>query len=207
MRRWLIIILSILLLSPAAEARQVKVAQPLALPAGQAVRITGMDLEFAPSILSELQESDGKAARKRMEAGLPALDPASYPAGTQDGALYATLPFKQMFPLVIRDVTREWGLDNGTPVMLRITIDRLKTADAAVAVLIAASSDMLEGTVDVIDAGSAQSLGSFRIEVRNIHSGWAGMIVRGGGVREKLAEEFGLELSRHISGRKKKPQR
>jgi hypothetical protein len=30
------------------------------------------------------------------------------------------------------------------------------------------------------------------------------MLIRGGGIREKLAEEFGLELSRHIAGRKKK---
>lgn len=163
-----------------------------------------MDLDFAPDMLTELQESDAKAARKRANAGLPPLDPASYPTGPQDGALYATMPFKQMFPLVIRDVTQEWKLNDGTPIILRITLDRLKTADAAMAML-AASSDMLEGTVNVVDAASAQALGSFRVEVRNGHSGWAQMIVRGGGVREKLAEEFGLELSRHISGRRKKP--
>ena len=198
------LLVALLCVGQPASARQVKPIQPLALPAGQPVHITGMDLEFAPQMLEELAESDAKAARERAERGLPALDPASYPTGPWDGSRYATMPFKQMFPLVIRDVTRDWGLDSGTPVFLRITLDRLKTAGAAVAILIASSSDMLEGNVDVIDAGNGQSLGAFRIEVRNTHDGWAQMLIRGGGIREKLAEEFGLELSRHISGRKKK---
>ena len=203
MRR-LLLMLPVLLMALPVEARQVKSIQPLGIAAGQPVRITGMDLTFAPEMLAELSESDAKAARKRAEAGLPPLDPASYPTSPGDGTRYATLPFKQMFPLVIRDVTRDWKLDSGTPVMLRITLDRLKTADAAVAILFAGSSDILEGNVDVIDASHGGSLGSFRIEVRNSHGGWGGMLIRGGGVREKLAEEFGLELSRHISGRKSK---
>lgn len=87
---------------------------------------------------------------------------------------------------------------------LRIVLDRYKTADAAMAILIASSSDMLEGTVEVVDATTAASLGSFRIALQNSHGGWGGMLIRGGGMREKLAEEFGLELSRYVSGRKRK---
>lgn len=204
MPRPLMLLLPLMLLAPAVQARQVKPIQPLTLAVGQPVHITGMDLDFSPQMLGELAESDAKAARKRADAGLPPLDPASYPTGPIDGARYATMPFKQMFPLVIRDVTRDWRLDTGTPVFLRITLDRLKTADAAVAILIAGSSDILEGNVDVIDVTHGGSLRSFRIEVRNSHSGWGGMLIRGGGIREKLAEEFGLELSRHMAGRKKK---
>lgn len=204
MRRHLAFLVPLLLLAPSAHARQVRSIRPLALTAGQPVRITGMDLEFSGQMLAELPESDAKAAHKRVEAGLPALDPASYPTGPLDGARYATMPFKQMFPLVIRDVTRDWKLDNGTPVFLRINLDRLHTADAAVAILIGGSSDILQGNVDVIDATTGGSLGSFRVEVQNSHGGWGGMLIRGGGIREKLAEEFGLELSRHIAGRKKK---
>ncbi len=65
MYRRLMFVLPILLFAQAAQARQVTIIQPLALSAGQPVRITGMDLDFAPDMLTELQESDAKAARKR----------------------------------------------------------------------------------------------------------------------------------------------
>lgn len=204
MRRLFVSLLPVMLLAPTpALARQVTQISPLTLVAGQPVRITGMDVAFAPQIMEALAESDSKAARKRAEAGLPPLDGASYPTAGQSGDVYATLPFKQMFPLVVRDVARDWKLDHGTPVILRVTLDRLKTADAAMAIIVAWSSDMLEGTVDVVDAGSGASLGSFRVAVKNMHGGWGGMLIRGGGVREKLAEEFSLELARHIAGGKK----
>lgn len=201
--RLVIILLLSLFLSPLAQARQVKPIQSLALAAGQPVRITGMDLDFTPDLLAELTSSEAKAARRRAEAGLPPLDPESYPTGPQDGAAYATLPFKQMFPLVIRDVTRGWRLVEGRPVFLRIMLDRYQTADAALAIMVG-SSDMLEGTVEVIDEVTAASVGSFRVEVRNTHAGWGGLIIRGGGIREKLAEEFGLEVARYVSGKKRK---
>jgi hypothetical protein len=107
-----------------------------------------------------------------------------------------------MFPLILRDVVREWRLDEGRPVFLRVAIDRLKTADAAVA-LLAGSSDVLEGTVEVIDAASGQSAGAFKVEIRTMRSGWADMLVRGGGIREKLAEQFSVAVARQVSGRKK----
>ncbi|MDF0541344.1 hypothetical protein PX699_03240 [Sphingobium sp. H39-3-25] len=187
------------------QARQVTVIQPLTVSATQGLKITGMDVTFGETFRKEQEESDAKAACKRAAAGLPALDPASYPSGPQPPEAYDTLPFKQMFPLVMRDVTKDWGLDHGRPVTLRITLERLKTADAAIAILLAPSADVLDGTVQVLDTATAAPLGSFRVSVVNVQGGWAQMLMRGWGVREKLAKEFGLELSRHLSGRSKKP--
>ncbi len=202
MRLILAVLSASLAVSPMAQAAPVKALQPLLLPSGQPIRITGMDLVFAQSILEELAESDAKAARKRLADGLPPLDANSYPTGL-DGARYATMPFKQMFPLVVRDVAREWRLDSGTPVFLRVTLDQLKTADAAVAILLAPSADILEGTVEILESGSGRPLGSFRIEVGHVRSGWGMMLVRGGGLRERMAEEFGVQIARHMTGRKK----
>jgi hypothetical protein len=39
-------------------AREVTVISPLALAVGQPLRITGMDLDFAPKIVAEVAESD-----------------------------------------------------------------------------------------------------------------------------------------------------
>ena len=110
-----------------------------------------------------------------------------------------------MFPLVMQDVTREWGLTEGkgTPVKLRITIETAKTANAGMALLIG-SSDELAGKVHVLDAEGAQSLGSFYVHVLNTHGGWGGLLMRGGGIREKLAEEFALESARILTGSTKK---
>lgn len=203
MRRLAFFLFASLLVTPSAQARSVKAIQPLAISTTQPLRITGMDLVFAQSIMSELAESDAKAAGKRADAGLAPLDAGSYPTGPIDGTRYATMPFKQMFPLIVRDVAREWRLDTGTPVFLRVTLDQLKTADAAVAILLAPSADILEGTVEVVEAGSGRGLGSFRVEVGHLRAGWAGMLVRGGGVRERLTEEFGREIARFMTGRKK----
>ncbi|MEC3911045.1 hypothetical protein U5A82_11365 [Sphingobium sp. CR2-8] len=200
MRRLLMSILLALVAAPVAQAKEVKAITPLAIAAGQPIRITGMDLDYAPKVQAELAEGDAKAARKRADQGLPPLDGNSYPDGL-DGAAYATMPFKQMFPLVVRDVVREWRLDEGRPVFLRISIDYLKTADAAVALLVG-SMDMLQGKVDVIDPASGQSLGAFKVEIRDMKAGWADMLVRGGGIREKLAERFALAIAKHMSGRK-----
>jgi len=204
MRRFAFLVLAVIVAQPAA-AKQVTPLTPLTFDATQGVRVTGMDLVFAEAFRREQGESDAKAAHKRAATGLAPLDVNSYPVGPTAQEHYPTLPFKQMFPLVMRDVTKEWGLAQGRAVKLRITLDTLKTADAAVAILVG-SYDQLAGMVEIFDAGSGQPMGSFRINFINAHAGWGSMLIRGGGVREKLAEEFGLELSRQISGRKKKPK-
>ncbi|HEX7852741.1 MAG TPA: hypothetical protein VF503_03510 [Sphingobium sp.] len=76
-----------------------------------------MDLDFTPDLRAELSASEAKGR------GWP--DPARSAQlsewTTRQHTLY-TLPFKQMFPLVIRDVTRDWKLAEGRPVFLRITL-------------------------------------------------------------------------------------
>lgn len=199
-RRLAAMFFPILLAVRAAHGREVKTLEPLTFAIGQPVRITGMDLTVAPKAEKEVFETDAKAARKRASAGLPPLDAHSYPTGL-DGFDFSTMPFKQMFPLVVRQVARDWRLDEGRPVFLRITIDRLHTADTTLAILVA-SSDTLDGRVDVIDAVSGKSLGAFRVSIDKMQSGWAAMVVRGGGIREKLAEQFALAVAKHMSGRK-----
>lgn len=112
-------------------------------------------------------------------------------------------PSSKMLEFVVKDTTREWGLNSGQPLKLAVEIDTLKTANAAMAML-AASSDQLSGTVTVMDAATSAKVGEFYVDVINSHGGLLGLAMRGGGIREKLAEEFALHISRQLTGRKNK---
>lgn len=197
------ILLLAMLTSTPALARPVKIIETLQPDLYNGVQITGIDLSFADSFLKERAESDAKAARQRAAAGLPMLDPEAYPSAPAEPETYDTLPFKQMFPLVVRDVTREHGLTSGRRVKLNVTLETLKTADAAIAILLAASSDALEGSVDIVDANDGSSLGRLRVTIARARSGLLGMAIRGNGLRERLSKEFALELSKELNGRKK----
>jgi hypothetical protein len=176
-----------------------------------------------------MAEFDKKAAEKRTAAHLAPIDPAPAPTSPVPAAIesasegqatsvslatppaaprpgkpeYETLPFARMFPLVMEDVTREWGLTNGRPIKLTVTVDTLKTANAAMAVLLS-SADQLAGMVEISDPSTNERLGSFYIDVLNNHGGLFGMAIRGASVREKLSEEFALQTSRVLTGRKSK---
>lgn len=164
-----------------------------------------VEVIVADTAQEKMAKLEEKAAEKRAEAKLaawtPATDGAAPPAGQ-----YATIPFTGMMPFVMRDVTRKWGLTPeraGKAVNLRITIENIKTANAGMALLMG-SSDELSGEVIVLDPANQKQIGNFYVQVINSHSGLAGLAMRGGGIREKLAEEFALESSRILTGSTKK---
>lgn len=182
-----------------AVARQVKPIDQLAFPPGTQLRVEGVDLAFSPGFEEVRARLDEMAARTRAADGLPPVDADTY-ASPEAADRYATLPFKQMFPFELRQKIRDWGLTSGRSVRLRVTFDRMKTADVVTAWLVE-SADILDGRVEVIDSGTLAPLGSFRVNVVNANSGLAGMAIRGWGVREKLADEFSLETARFLAGR------
>ena len=203
MNKWIILAALAAIAAP-AHAKQRTVIDALPQEIINNNHIVGVEVVVADTAQEKLQVLEAKAAGKRAAAGLGEYDAAG--ATERPGKQsYATLPFSVMFPLVMQDVTREWGLTpgKGTPVKLRVTLESIKTADAGMAILIG-SSDQLAGTVDVLDAQGTQQLGSFYVHVVNTHGGWGGMLMRGGGVREKLAEEFALESARVLTGSSRK---
>ena len=158
---------------------------------------------IADTAAKKMAELEAKANEKRTQAGLAAFTgaAASIPADQ-----YATVPFVAMMPAVMRDVTRKWGLTRergGKPIDLAVTIENIKTANAGMALLLG-SADELSGEVTVIDAVTQAHLGTFYVQVVNSHGGLAGLAMRGGGIREKLVEEFALESSRILTGSTKK---
>lgn len=165
--------------------------------------VENVEVIVADTAAKKMADLEIKAGEKRKEAGLATFDATAAAPAREE---YATVPFASMMPFVMRDVTRKWGLTperGGKAIDLRITIENIKTANAGMALLLS-SADELSGEVVVLDAATRQQIGSFYVQVLNNHGGLAGLAMRGGGVREKLVEEFALESSRILTGSTKK---
>jgi hypothetical protein len=180
----------------ACAVNPVRVIQPVSAEVRGASHIADVAVTISPLAAEQMVRFEDKARENRERAGLPPV-PAEGLATRPPQDEYATLPFAEMMELVIQDVTRAHGLDAGRPLRLQIEIDTLKTANAGMAIL-AGSSDQLAGTVRVVDAQSGASLGEFYVDVINSHSGLLGLAMRGGGIREELAEEFSLHIARQL---------
>jgi hypothetical protein len=188
---------------PSAAAKQRTVVEQLPADIVDRNYVDQVEVIVSDSATKKMAELESKASEKRAEAGLA---PFGAEAGTVSRDQYATVPFAAMAPLVMRDVTRKWGLTperGGKPVNLRVTVESIKTANAGMALLMS-SSDELSGEVVVLDPATQQQIGSFYVQVVNSHGGLAGLAMRGAGVREKLVEEFALESSRILTGSTKK---
>lgn len=190
------------MLALTACVKPVNVVQPLAAALQRQVVVAEVDVKLSPLAQGTMDKFEGKAAEKRAAAGLPPVDPAATPAARPPQDQYSTLPFGQMFELVVQDVTRQNGLASGRPVKLQVEIDTLKTANAGMA-LLAGSSDQLAGNVRILDPQTNERLGEFYVDVINSHSGLLGLAMRGGGIREELAEEFALHIARQLNGKGK----
>jgi hypothetical protein len=183
--------------------KAVEVLEPLPASVRGASMVADVEVTLSSLASDIMDKFEAKAREKRMEAGLPEVDPAAEPAASPPRDEWATLPFAQMFELTVKQIARERGLDSGRPLKLLVEIDTLKTANAGMAI-IASSSDQLAGSVQVLDGGSGEKLGSFYVDVINSHSGLLGLALRGGGIREELAEEFANHIARQLSPQKAK---
>lgn len=197
MRFIAIIVAATFLVNSPVEAKPRKVIDPISTEILDNAQIASVEVIAEGNAAKALEHFDKKAAEKA----------STVTDATDTGKTkYSAMPFKDMFPLIMTDVSREWGLNKGRPIKLTVTLDTIKTANAGMAIL-GGSSDQLAGLVDVTDNESGAKLGSFYIDVLNSHGGMFGMMMRGGGVREKLASEFALESSRVLTGRKSKTRK
>ena len=171
-------------------ARQYEILRPLPATAVGKLTIAKVEVTLSDEAARAMREHDAKADARRTAAGA---------SRTGDG--YDRLPFTQMFPLVMQGVSQRAGVEGARPVRLRVTVIEFATANAGEAMLFG-SDDVLSGIVEVDDATDGRGLGLFTVKVVNGHAGWSGMLIRGGGIREKLVHEFALECAHVLSGRK-----
>ena len=185
----------------ACGPKPVDVIQPLSASIRNASMVDQVDVQLSSLAADRMRKFEENAAKKRAEAGLAPVDPAAEPADGTPRDDWSTLPFAQMMELMVKDVTRDRGLTSGRPLRISVEIDTLKTANAGM-VMLAGSSDQLAGTVRVLDGASGEKLGEFYVDVINAHSGLLGLAMRGGGVREKLANEFAGHIAKQLTKKK-----
>lgn len=190
------------LLLVACTPNPVRIVQPLPPSLQGAGQVADVEVAINPLAAPQMVRFEDKARDERQEAGLPPV-PAEGLTARPPEEQYRTLPFAQMFELVVEDVTRAAGLTSGRAVRLAVEIDTLKTANAGMAIL-AGSNDQLSGTVTVLDALTGERLGEFYVDVINRHSGLFGLAIRGGGIRERLAEEFAGHIAAQLAPRQRR---
>ncbi|WP_174297133.1 hypothetical protein [Sphingomonas bacterium] len=194
----------VFLATPAPAAKVVKVVQPLEAGLAGNVNVVSTTVVVGDTAKPIADKLEAKAAEKRAAAGLPESGGRA-PDARPTSDTYATLPLTTMMPLEVEDVTRDWKLVAGRAVSLSITIDSIKTANGGVMLLIG-STDELAGMVDVLDAATGAKLGEFYVDVLNAHAGMLGAMMRGSGIREKLAAEFSRHIAEQLSGSRHKPK-
>ena len=200
------IFLALLLLvaaAPVNAGRAVKIIEPLATGVVGNCQVVDVKVTLNDATRANFAKLEAKAAKKRADAGLSPVGPATTLTERPTEKQYATLPIEQMMPLIVQDAMAEWRLSKGRPVKLTIELDTLKTADGGMMMLIG-STDQLAGTVTVTDAQNGQSQGQFYVDVLNGRGGLAGIAMRGSGVREKLAAEFSKRIAQQLTGSKSK---
>ncbi|HYW14837.1 MAG TPA: hypothetical protein VE891_01605 [Allosphingosinicella sp.] len=186
----------------ACGPKPVDVIQPLSASVRNAAMVDQVDVRLSSLAADRMAKFEENAREKRAAAGLAPVDPAAEPADGTPRDDWSTLPFAQMMELMVKDVTRDRGLSSGRPLRIAVEIDTLKTANAGMTIL-AGSSDQLAGTVQVLDGVSGEKLAEYYIDVINSHSGLLGLAMRGGGVREKLANEFAGHIAKQLASKKK----
>lgn len=187
-----------LLLSLAACATTpgpVRVVQPVAPEARGQVSYSEIEIKVSDTAKANVARLDAKAAEKRVSAKLAPVNGALAQRPTKDQ--YETLPLELLLRHSIEDALSARNVPGGRPLKLTVTVDNLKTANAAAAWL-AASSDQLAGLVTVSDAATGQRLGSFYIDVTEAHAGLLGMAMRGSEVREKMAAQFAEHVRNNL---------
>jgi hypothetical protein len=176
----------------ACAANPVRIIDPVSTQVRGAGHVADVRVMVGELARAQVERFDERASEARTRAG-PAIRLAERPSQDQ----YATLPFARMLALVVEDAARARGLASGRPLRLEIYVNAVRTVDPAMAIVVA-SRDQLAGTVRVADAQSGEPLGAFHVDVINVHSGVVGMALRGGGIRERLAEEFAGHVARQL---------
>lgn len=179
----------------ASAPKPVKIVQPIALDARGQVNYQVIDVIVGETARKNVERFDVKAAEKRRDAKLDAYSAGAGVRPTPDQ--YETLPTDALLRHAIEDAIMARSMPSGRPLKVTVQVDNVRTANVAAAMLVS-SNDQMAGLVTVSDAATGQKLGAFTVDVLSTHSGLGGMAVRGGNIREKMAQDFAEHVRNNL---------
>ncbi len=138
--------------------------------------------------------------RPSARAAVAALDERAAKQG--EGA--AALPLADLLSRTVVDTGRAWGLSSGQPLRLIVELDDLRVAGTGSALV--GGADRMAGSVFIRHAETGAALGQLYVDIDKRNAGFIALALRGGGIREQLAQAFAAEIARHLSGRKAPPR-
>jgi hypothetical protein len=136
--------------------------------------------------------------RPSAAAAVAALDAQALARPASEDEL-RRLPVAQLIQRQVMEVARQYGLAGGRRLRVVAEIDAVGVPGTAASLI--GADDRLAGTAFIHDAARGDLLGQLYIDVRRDNSGFIGLALRGGGVRERLAAQFAEHLARALSGR------
>ncbi len=110
-------------------------------------------------------------------------------------------PLKISMSEVIKEALETRDNDEDYFADIHIEVDTLKLANPAMAILLG-DTDQLAGTVRVIDPQTDKLLTEIYVDVLESSGGLLGLAIRGAGVRERLALQFGDHIGDQLGFRK-----
>jgi hypothetical protein len=169
----------------AACAPTVDMMQPPPEALRGAAWVAEVELSLSAASRASTAAADAKLAQRAARAG------AAGPVGP------AALPFARMFVQAMKDAARERGLTAGRALRIVVEMDRVEIPGVGMAAL--GRGDRLAGQVKLVDARDGEMLATFYVDVDKVRPGLIGMMVRGTGVREKLALEFAHRVADQLT--------
>jgi hypothetical protein len=187
-----LILAAAFLLPLAACTRNAEEVLPISASIKAASQVVSIEIVLRPPARRAIAPLDERIRARRNSTATMA-DTRPSPSD------YDKLEFERLMVFVVEDTTRAWGLNSGRAVKLLIEIDEVRTPNAAAAFI--GRQDRLAGSVFVRDKATGEPLGQLYVDISSRHSGLMGLVLRGTGVREQLAEAFAAQIADALGGR------
>lgn len=195
--RWLVCAYILLCLPNPAKAEGFKIIRPLPNEIAGDLQVVSIKLTIGVDATKSVNKLDVRAASK-----LGSNKFKGQIEGSRNGkASTLTMPFAEMFSVVLDRTLQEARHTSGTKVNLNITLDEVKVLNIS-DVLTGSRTERMSGLVEVEDNATRTPLAMFFVKIIKPFAGLAVMAARGESASEGLVRRFAQQVSVALAARR-----